>query len=291
MPPSTSYAASRAMETAPAAPTTPADAQISPGSQRRSDRVSLAIALEVVGTDASGHRFTETMRTELVSRYGGSLVSRHRLEPDTSLLIKRPLSGQETRVRVVGQVGIRDHGHVYGVAFLDPETNFWGIYFPPVAGASDSVARVFLQCCDCQRQEVVTLDPMEFTVFEANREITHFCLQCQIGTRWRTVSAAQGKAAARAPQTPRMPRTRMRTIACVTQPGGVEDLTQVLDISRGGVCFRSKRQYAVNTWIQLAVPYTHGAANIFVAGRIVWHKETADSQHTYGVQYVKAAGP
>jgi hypothetical protein len=278
------------METAPAAPATPADAQIAPSSQRRSDRVSLAIALEVVGTDASGHRFTETMRTELVSRYGGSLVSRHPLASETVLQIKHPLSRAETRVRVVGQVGIRDHGHVYGVAFLDPETNFWGIYFPPVAAASDSVARVFLHCCDCQRQEVVTLDPMEFSVFEANREITHYCLQCQIGTRWRTVHSAPGKDAAHSTQKPRMPRTRMRTIACVTQPGGVEDVAQVLDISRGGVCFRSKHQYAVNTWIQLAVPYTPGAANIFVPGRIVWHKETADSQHTYGVQYVKAAG-
>jgi hypothetical protein len=73
----------------------------------------------------------------------------------------------------------------------------------------------------------------------------------------------------------------------VTQPGGEQELTQLLDISRGGICFRSKRQYSVQAWIRVAVPYTPDAANIFVPGRIAWHRETADGPHEHGVQYVK----
>jgi hypothetical protein len=61
----------------------------------------------------------------------------------------------------------------------------------------------------------------------------------------------------------------------------------VVNVSRGGVCFHSSRIYAQDTWIQIAVPYTPGAANIFVAGRIVRCRKLDKALIEYGVEYAK----
>jgi hypothetical protein len=46
----------------------------------------------------------------------------------------------------------------------------------------------------------------------------------------------------------------MKATACIQEPGGGQDLVQVLDISRGGISFRGTRAYEVNSWINFAVP-------------------------------------
>jgi hypothetical protein len=253
--------------------------------QRRSDRVTLALALEVGGVDADGRKFTENATTELVSRYGCSILTKRRLAAGGLLVLKRS-TGQTAHVRVVGQVGIRDHGNVYGTAFAEAQPAFWGVYFPLAAGPESSGARALLRCTACRRQEVTSLEPPEVVVFEANQWITRFCPQCQVETGWQPVRSDAQQTTVPA-KVSRNPRTRMRAIACVTQPGGEQDLTQLLDISRGGICFRSKREYPVQAWIQVAVPYTPEAANIFVPGRIAWHRTTPDRLHEHGVQYVK----
>ncbi len=76
-------------------------------------------------------------------------------------------------------------------------------------------------------------------------------------------------------------------MACIQEPGGAEDVVQALDLSRGGITFQGTRPYEVNTWINLAVPYMPGAANIFVAGRIASRKDLPEGQFEYAVQYVK----
>jgi len=264
---------------------TPDNAGNAAAQQRRSDRVTLSVALEVSGLDADGRKFTESASTELVSRYGGSILTKRRLAAGTVLVLKRS-TGQVAQARVVGQVGIRDHGNVYGATFSEAQPAFWGIYFPLAAGPESSGARALLRCTACRRQEVTTLEPLEVVVFEANQWITRFCPQCQVETGWQPVRSDAQETSAPT-KISRNPRTRMRAIACVTQPGGEQDLTQLLDISRGGICFRSKREYAVQAWIQVAVPYTPEAANIFVPGRIAWHRQTANGLHEHGVQYVK----
>jgi hypothetical protein len=253
--------------------------------QRRSDRVTLAVALEISGVGADDRRFTENVTTEAVSRCGCSILTRRHLAAGTVLLLKRS-SGPSARVRVVGQVGIRDHGHVYGTRFIDSQPAFWGIYFPKAAGPESSGARALLRCSSCRRQEVTPLEPLEVAVLEANQRITRFCPQCQMEVGWQPVRNEAAEAGEPA-RTSRNPRTRMRAMACITQPGREQDLAQLLDISRGGICFRSKREYPVQAWIQVAVPYTPEAANIFVPGRIAWHRATPDGLHEHGVQYVK----
>ena len=95
-------------------------------------------------------------------------------------------------------------------------------------------------------------------------------------------------AAVKRPNLRRHMRTKMKSVACIQENGRDDDVVEVLDISRGGVSFRNERIYAVHSWIHFAVPYTQGAANIFVPGRIAWRRELGEGQYDYGAQYVKS---
>ena len=83
-------------------------------------------------------------------------------------------------------------------------------------------------------------------------------------------------------------RISMKTLACIGPPGPSEDVVDVVNVSRGGVCFQSSRTYGEDTWVQVAVPYTPGSANIFVAGRIVRSRKMDNGLTEYGVEYAKS---
>jgi len=76
-------------------------------------------------------------------------------------------------------------------------------------------------------------------------------------------------------------------MACIQGHGSQGDIVQVLDVSRGGISFLSRQIYEKNTWINVAVPYTPGTANIFVAGMIARKQPSEDEYYEYGVKYVK----
>ena len=69
--------------------------------------------------------------------------------------------------------------------------------------------------------------------------------------------------------------------------GGQETPIQVLDMSRGGVRFRCRRSYADGILVRVAIPYTPGAANIFVPGRIRWCRTLPSGESECGLQYSK----
>jgi hypothetical protein len=80
----------------------------------------------------------------------------------------------------------------------------------------------------------------------------------------------------------------MRKTGCVRQPGSDPDIVQVLDMSRGGIRFESKRVYRKFSWVEIAVPYIGGgAAEVFVPGRIARVVERKDGKQEYGVEYVR----
>src|SRR5262249_48822181 len=95
--------------------------------------------------------------------------------------------------------------------------------------------------------------------------------------------------AAAAPKSKRRSnRTAIRKTGCVRQPGGDPDVVQVLDMSRGGVRFESKRIYRRFCWVEIAVPYIGGgAAEVFVPGRIARIIEKKDGKNEYGMEYVR----
>jgi len=194
------------------------------------------------------------------------------------------------QARILGQLGLRPGFNIYGVAFLEDAPNFWGIHFPPPDENADSLARTPLMCAECGKILLFALNEIEFRVFEANKRLTFGCESCGRNVVWIPVSSdSKFRNARSAPssQDRKHARTKMKAMACIQESGHPDDLVEVLDISRGGVSFRGRRAYAVNGWIHFAVPYTPGAANIFVSGRVAWRRDVGDDTHEHGVQYVK----
>ena len=279
------------------------------GKRRRSDRVSLSLPIIVSGTDIAGGRdFVENARTQLVSRTGATIVLSRVLGPEQTVFIKCLPTRKEAEARVVGQLGIQLDCHIYGVAVLNPEVELWGVRFPDISQADKALGRVCLQCISCQTREVCYLSEVELEVFDVNHNLGRSCNHCREWTLWKEVpqdfaeppaapdatsSATPEAAAALAPPPEtknqrRFTRTNLRKQACVRQPGSDPDVVNVLDMSRGGIRFESKRIYRRFSWVEIAVPYIGGgAAEVFVPGRIASVREGKEGKHQYGIEYVR----
>ena len=277
-----------------------------PEGVRRSSRIPREIEILLVGSDMEGKVFSEKTKTVLLSRHGAGIVSEYKLSPEQELILRRLDTDKETEVRVVGQLGSQKNFYTYGMAFLDQALDFWGIKFPPMSETEQAAARVFLECVRCQARETVQQSDLESDVYLVNEGIVRFCKACGSSTFWKrpsedvpvevpvpvpvlvpesdsppeaTEAAAQPEPAAveaAAPQpAPRQETRRKHDRTKVSFKGSVrsftfgDDIVTCEDISRGGLRFKSRKQYCEKTNIEVAAPYSPGSANIFVAAQVV----------------------
>jgi hypothetical protein len=272
--------------------------------RRRSDRISLPVAVQVLGADPSGNDFAEQTRMKQVARYGGSILLRASLGPRQVITLRHLATKKEVQARTVGQLGIQAQAHVYGIAFLQPQETFWGIHFPPFADGEDFLTKLVIDCGVCTRREIVPFNEMELEVFEANDRIWLNCESCNEWTLWKLADCGQAAAPRSlgdgisppvSDETPppaytplrRYPRVRVNLKGCVALDNEPERVVSVLDMSRGGLRFRTQHKYGVQLWVQVAAPYTIGGANIFQPGRIVWQREQGIETLEYGLKYVR----
>lgn len=81
-------------------------------------------------------------------------------------------------------------------------------------------------------------------------------------------------------------RTRVGFMGCVRFAANADDFVECENVSKGGVCFRSKRKYSEGALIEVAAPYEPGAAAIFVRATIVRAEPMLDSAlFRYGAAY------
>jgi hypothetical protein len=68
-----------------------------------------------------------------------------------------------------------------------------------------------------------------------------------------------------------------------------EDIVTCEDLSRGGLRFKSRKQYLVLSEVEVAAPYSPGAHVIFVHAQIV-HVEELKEERRFrcGVRYAKS---
>jgi hypothetical protein len=281
-------------------------------SMRRSDRVSLTVLLEASGTDSSGQEFKEATRTLLINRGGAVIILERELKPEQEIKIRRQTGADAQKIvpaRVVGEFGRQKDGRLFGIEILDPDGDFWKIEFPPIAESTEAVARMLLQCGYCKNREVAYLNELELRGFETNRGIARHCKTCGVPSIWtqaphedekqRSQRAARGKGAKEADEIPggeeqrarqRM-RVKTRLTACIRQPESDDELAVCEDISPIGMCFRSKRRYDTKAMIQVAVPYSPDAANIFLPAHVVYSEEIPRAGlFRHGVEY-RRVGP
>ena len=100
-------------------------------SGRRSSRVSIAFQVEACGTDPDGNLFSETTKTDTVSRYGCCLSLPRVLQPKQQISLRRLGSGEQAVGQVVAQMGSNGNGYLYGVSMHQSCENLWGIRFSP----------------------------------------------------------------------------------------------------------------------------------------------------------------
>lgn len=274
---------------------------------RRSDRVCLTLFLEAEGTDSEGRSFKEQARTMLISRHGAVVVLNRALAAGQQVQIRRKASHESHRhgpVRIIGLFGHQEEGYVYGVSFVDAENDLWGVEFPPIAESQEAVARMLLECCYCGGREVAYLNELELAGFESNRCIARLCKTCGVPSIWAQAphedlkkARARGNGHAIQAQTKpegtlgerrRVVRLKARLTACVREASADDELAVCEEISSFGLSFRSRKRYTPKTRIEIAVPYTQGSANIFVAAQVV-HSEEIPTAGLFrnGIEYLK----
>jgi len=259
---------------------------------RRSARIAIQIPVEVFGTEANGCSFRDLARTESISEHGGCLLLKRVLVPQQELRLHR-LLGDEVTVRVISEVKRTAEGILYGISFQEGGFDFWGINFPTSA-LKLALFRVLLECAHCATREVVAMNEKQLAALDDDGRLTRNCESCGQETGWVRTELDAGRRPEQAPPPAPKPsenrrkslRARLKLTACIRKPGS-EEVVPIIDVSRGGLRFRSERIYASGNWVQVAVPFTMNTANIFVPAQVIWHDEAIGPEHEYGLKYVK----
>jgi hypothetical protein len=271
-------------------------------SQRRSDRVIIKMPVRVSAVDVSGQKFSEQGHTLAISRHGATIALNRKLTPGLPLTICPAMSKRESSALVMGQMGGQSGVYVYGIALLEPNVDLWGIQFPPLAESEEGLVRLLLECSACKAREVVHLNELETDVFEGNHSLPRSCSQCGTWTIWsqtpnklpaghsgvqsKTVPESSVAPADRAQNKRKHVRVQVKMRACIRHPGFEEEIVEVKDVSRGGLSFVSSKEYIEGSRIEVAVPFSEGKANIFVAARINRVQDQPGKGLTrYGVHY------
>jgi PilZ domain-containing protein len=294
-----------------------------PEGMRRSGRIPREIAILLVGSDMEGKTFSEQTKTVLLSRHGAGIVSEYALSAEQELILRRLDTEKETVVRVVGNLGANGKTYTYGVAFLNPDSDLWDIRFPSMTDAEKAASRVMLQCSGCKAREMVEQSDLESDVYLVNEGIVRTCKSCGSSTFWRraiddgggepvalevepreveeraepveVLRAAQPEA--ELTEKPAAPienkrkhiRTKVNLKACIRSSAFGEDIVTCEDMSRGGVGFKSRKEYVAQTEVEVAVPYSPGTQSIFVRAKIVHITELKQERRfRCGICYVKS---
>jgi hypothetical protein len=285
---------------------------------RRSSRIPKEIRILLVGSNMEGKVFSEEARTVLLSRHGAGLVSEYKLSPEQELILRSLESNKEAEVRVVGQLGSVGGSYTYGVAFVDPNIDFWGIEFPPVSQYEKDANRVVLQCASCKAREMVQQSDLESDVYMVNEGIVRYCKSCGSSTFWkRAYETVEDEAAPRqfgeaqdSAESPlqesidspadlkptlvsanrrKQVRTKVNFKGCIRSFAHGDDIVTCEDISRAGLGFRTRKHYSLKADIEVAAPYSPGSLNIFVRGQIVHVEEVPGEKYfRCGVAYKKS---
>ncbi len=102
----------------------------------------------------------------------------------------------------------------------------------------------------------------------------------------------QQKPAAQGVNRRKHPRVKVSYSACIRNQERGDDIVLCEDMSKGGLRFKSSKNYYARSLIEVAVPYQPGQPAIFVPAQIVFVEELPEqSLFRCGVQYLKATKP
>lgn len=276
---------------------------------RRSDRIAKEVGILLIGWDAQGRQFMEQTKTVVLSRHGAGMVSTHKLAAEQELTIVHQESKKETEIRVVGQMGCEGDSYTYGVAFLDPAVDFWGVEFPTASHVEILARRKLLQCVVCGLPEGVDLGTLDSDIYLIHDGILRSCKRCGGLTLWKESAGDLPEESAvpkvmpvsnepvRPPDLTPPPspfknrrqhvRIKVSFTASVSDAVSDDEIVFCENVSRGGLCFKSSRRYYETAGIEVAAPYSPGSPRIPVSAQIVHVQELPlEKMFRYGVKYL-----
>ena len=81
-------------------------------------------------------------------------------------------------------------------------------------------------------------------------------------------------------------RIRVNFSACVRSSAHADEIVECENVSKGGICFHSLRQYALDSWIEVAAPFSPGQPALFVSSQIKRVEALSGGKvFRYGVEY------
>lgn len=275
--------------------------------KRRSDRLMLTVPLQVRGADPKGAEFKENMRTITLNRHGARIMSPRLLASGQTIHITNLVSHREAKFRVVGPLSPHsEKGGEWGVECIDGQENIWGIKFPPPPPGQDAESAALLECRQCHTVALLRVSLVEFEVLGASGLMTRICESCKENTPWGyaekqvAMSAPAGESAAaaegehaRGPAQGGADLRRHRRVALqlpvlIRDFSGEFEITKSENVSKGGFCFSSEREFHIGEGIMVACPYSGTDQSLEVSAKIVRRQKMEGSNRKiYGVRYSK----
>jgi hypothetical protein len=247
---------------------------------RRSERVLVNLRVRISAVAERDKDFLSEGQTIDVSHDGAAIILDRDLSVGQTIKVRRVGVNKEALARVVGNY--KDQGsnsRVFGIALEDSKVNLWDIVFPTTADLDNAVLRALLRCVACGRLEVAYLNEFESDLFLNHHSVARICGQCGGWTTWirpygqvpvNPDFAAESGVPDSATQNHRAhERLRTETVGCIRNSAVANDVVLVSDLGRGGLTFFSTSVYPEGATLEMAIPYTSKAPNVFSLVRIV----------------------
>ncbi|MGH9358764.1 MAG: PilZ domain-containing protein, partial [Terriglobia bacterium] len=185
----------------------------------------------------------------------------------------------------------------WGMEALDVNSDLWGIRFPPPPPSEDSEPKALLACRQCGSTELARLSLVEVDVLETAGILSRYCSNCESSAPWGFAeselkhSKNEPPALPAAGGAPSAERRRHRR-AVLQLPirirdyfGGIE-IAKSENVSKGGVCFATEKNYHLGEGLMVACPYDEKSQNIEVTAHVVSRQEIPQSHRkVYRVKY------
>jgi PilZ domain-containing protein len=272
---------------------------------RRSERVLLKIPIQVKGKGTDGKPFQEKTFTLVINRHGARVTMKSNPRPNDQITVTNLYNNSSCPFRVVGRTGQSlGQGPEWGVECLEPDRDFWGIYFPEKKGAADEVELIdaLLECAKCGSRELAQMEREQYQALTAQSSIRRPCPKCKKETDWKFsfVEDELGELfEANSPPEPvatepavgakterrKAKRLTLKVPLRVRLENGREEITRTENYSKTGACFISKLDMKPNQRLFLTVGYAAGSNEIESRARVVWRRSVEGTQqHVYGVE-------
>jgi hypothetical protein len=173
-----------------------------PSKVRRSGRIALEIPILLSGVDVMKNAFSEHTKTVMLSRHGAGVVSQYRFAPETRLTVRLEDTLEEAEVQVVGLLGSEAGKYTYGMAFVAPDINFWGIEFVTEPTSVLVGHHKLFACGKCKVRERIDLNELQLDTYAVHKVLARSCKHCGTQTLWKRADDPSGKSASIAPETP-----------------------------------------------------------------------------------------